>query len=140
MFAQMVQVNWLAILVCGIASMVVGFVWYGPLFGKRWAALTGWTEQKIRSLPQNNMPVTYGLAFVLLILAAFVLANVLKLAQATTIADGLLAGFATWLGFVATTMGVNELFERTPLSLLAINAGYQLVNFLVFSLILVLWQ
>ncbi len=32
-----VGLNILAILASGIASLVSGFIWYGPLFGKAWA-------------------------------------------------------------------------------------------------------
>ena len=30
------NVNWLAIVAGMVANMVVGALWYGPLFGKRW--------------------------------------------------------------------------------------------------------
>jgi len=28
------HINIWAILACGVASLVIGFIWYGPLFGK----------------------------------------------------------------------------------------------------------
>ncbi len=34
--AMMFQINLLAVVVCAIASMVLGMLWYGPLFGKKW--------------------------------------------------------------------------------------------------------
>lgn len=39
----MVPVNYLAILVAAVLSMVLGFLWYGPLFGKEWTKLMGVT-------------------------------------------------------------------------------------------------
>ncbi|HLD39833.1 MAG TPA: DUF1761 family protein, partial [Candidatus Nanoarchaeia archaeon] len=33
--------NYLAVLVAAIAAYVVGFLWYGPVFGKKWMALMG---------------------------------------------------------------------------------------------------
>ena len=44
----MYEVNLLAVLVAGIVPMIVGFLWYGPLFSKRWLALMETTEEEIR--------------------------------------------------------------------------------------------
>ena len=33
--------NWVAIVVATAAAMVIGFLWYGPVFGKTWMALSG---------------------------------------------------------------------------------------------------
>ena len=33
--------NWIAIIVATAAAMVIGFLWYGPVFGKAWMALSG---------------------------------------------------------------------------------------------------
>ena len=41
-------INWLAVAVCGLGTIAVGFLWYGPLFGKAWGRLTGWTDDKVR--------------------------------------------------------------------------------------------
>ena len=38
------QINFLAVLVGGVINMAVGFVWYGPLFGKLWLRLIGKTN------------------------------------------------------------------------------------------------
>ncbi len=35
------EINYLAILVCGVLSMVIGAIWYGPLFGKKWMEICG---------------------------------------------------------------------------------------------------
>lgn len=38
---SLTDVNWLAIVAAAVAAFVVGFLWYGPLFGKRWADAMG---------------------------------------------------------------------------------------------------
>ena len=35
------SINFLAVVVCVVAGMPVGFLWFGPLFGKAWAAHMG---------------------------------------------------------------------------------------------------
>ncbi len=37
----MIEINYLAVLVCGVIALALGFVWYGPLFGKKWLQITG---------------------------------------------------------------------------------------------------
>lgn len=39
------DINWLAILAAA-SSLVIGFLWYGPLFGKAWMKESGMTEEK----------------------------------------------------------------------------------------------
>lgn len=40
-FSSFGDLDWVAILVGTVALMVLGFLWYGPLFGKKWAAARG---------------------------------------------------------------------------------------------------
>ena len=42
------EVNLLAVLVAGIVPMIVGFLWYGQLFGKRWLELMETTAEEIQ--------------------------------------------------------------------------------------------
>ena len=35
------NINYLAVLTCAIVAMPVGFLWFGPLFGKAWARHMG---------------------------------------------------------------------------------------------------
>ena len=63
------EVNLLAVLVAGIVPMIVGFLWYGPLFGKRWLALMETTAEEIQK--DFNPVKTVHLALMALI--AFVL-------------------------------------------------------------------
>ncbi len=62
--------NFLAIAVAALVPMFLGAIYYGPLFGKAWAASTGKT---MKELEPDNMAVTYGLAlFVAFILSFYI--------------------------------------------------------------------
>ena len=44
-------INWLAVLVAGVSSFVVGGIWYSPgLFGKAWMKDNNFTEEGIKLL------------------------------------------------------------------------------------------
>ncbi len=40
-FDRIGDLDWLAVVVGAVLFMVVGFIWYGPLFGQQWSAATG---------------------------------------------------------------------------------------------------
>ncbi len=127
-------VNWLSILVAGLSGFVIGGLWYGPLFQKPWMALTGMTPEKGK---QQSMALTFGLAYVLNVIAAFGISFLLRGHHSALM--GLHAGLAAAFFFVCTALGVIYLFEQRPIKLFAINAGYQLVNFSVMGLIIGIW-
>ncbi|RJQ33979.1 DUF1761 domain-containing protein [Candidatus Parcubacteria bacterium] len=145
----MVPINYVAVLVAAVAAMVLGYVWYGPLFGKQWMAFMGMTPEtmeKMKNDPagKNKMYFGYGAQFVGALVMAYVLAHSLVFASAymnvSGAIGGLQAGFWSWLGFVApTTMGM-VLWEGKPWTLWMIVAGYWLVNLLLMGVIMGAWM
>src|SRR3989344_8564759 len=107
----MVPVNYLAVFAAAVSAMVWGFLWYGPLFGKTWQQLMGWTKVQMTAKPnQAEMGKLYGIQALGSLFMAFVLSHALVFAKAylgeTGISAGLQTGFWNWLGFVApVTLG-----------------------------------
>ena len=126
-------VSWLAIIVAAFVTFLLGGLWYGPLFGKPWMRASGVTEERAR---QGNMPLIFGLSFVLQLLAAFSLD--MFIGEAGT-GFGVFAGAMTGIFFVATAFGVVYLFEQRPLAHWAVNAGYHVVSFTMMGTILGAW-
>ena len=81
--------------------------------------------------------MTFG--FISMLVMAYVLAHVVAFAQAATFADALMAGFWTWLGFIATVLLGTVLWEGKPVKLYLINVSHYLVVLLVMASILVMW-
>ena len=134
-----VNVNYLAVLVAAIASMVVGFLWYGPLFGKMWMGLMNFDKKKMNEAKKKGMGKTYVLAFVTSLIMSYVLAHFVNYVQAKTIADGVVLAFWLWLGFFATTQLGMVLWEGKPVKLYLINTLHYLVTLGVMSAILAVW-
>lgn len=133
-----VDINYLSVIVCAFLSMIVGALWYGPLFGKEWMKLVGKTEEEISK--DFNPAKTYSLATAAHFFIALIIAYIIDLTNAKTVIDGLRIALTTWVGFVAAPWYVNFLFERKPVKLLIINSVYNLVLFVLFGIILVYWQ
>ena len=125
------NVNWLAWLLAVLAAFGLGSLWYGPLFGRRWQALAGVTDDDIAG---TNMALTYGGAFALQAVAVLALAVVLP--PKASALDGALAGLAVGLAWVATAFGVTYLFSNNAGALYAINAGYHVAYYAVAGAIL----
>lgn len=133
-----VHINYLAVLVCGVLSMVVGAMWYGPVFGKLWMKQYNYTEEDLKK--DFNPGKTYGLAVLGHVVMALVLAYIISLTNAQTVSEGFRIAFSCWLGFIAVTMFVNKLFSRNTITIFFIDSGYQLINMIVFGILLVLWK
>jgi hypothetical protein len=134
----LVHVNYLAVALCGVLSMVVGFIWYGPLFGKEWMKLVGMKKRKM-SDANADMPKTYGLMFLCSLLMAYVLAHIEWYAApgSLTMMIAVKTAIWVWLGFVATTgfMKFLTLPEKKPLKLFIIETGYNFVNLVLMGVV-----
>jgi len=140
---HMHSLNWPAILIAAVASMILGFVWYSPLlFAKTWTREMGYDpndKAKMDEMRKSAGPAYAGSLFASL-LSAFTLALILHGMQAQSLHFGLMASFHIWLGFVATVQFTGALFAKQSMKLFAINTGYQLVCYLAMGAILVLWK
>jgi len=80
----------------------------------------------------------FGGAFVLALIASACFAMFLGPRPALGFATA--AGLAAGLCWVATSFGINGLFQREKASLVLINAGYHTLQFTLIGLILGLWH
>ena len=136
---QQVDVNYLAVLAAAIASMIVGFIWYGPLFGKMWMQSMKMDNKKMQEAKKKGMGKTYILAFLTTLIMSYVLAHFVDYVEAKTVMDGVILGFWLWIGFLATTQIGSVLWEGKPVKLYLINTLHYLVALAVMAAILAVW-
>ncbi len=129
-----------AILASAAASMAIGFIWYGPLFGKAWGRYSGWTEEKIKTVTAKSMGLTYGLTLIAAAVSSLALTVLSRSLGATTAVDGLMIGLLTGVGLVAMAFATNFLFERRPLGFWLIVAGYEVVFMAAAGVIVTIWR
>lgn len=98
-----VPIHYPAVIGATVSSMVLGFLWYGPLFGKQWMKLSGMTAEQLSGAKARGMGKLYAVAAVGSLATSYVLAHALVFASAylnvTGVPAGLTAGFWNWLGF-----------------------------------------
>lgn len=138
-------VNYLAVFVCAVLSMILGFLWYGPIFGRKWLEAIGMDpaimddKEKCKEMGKG-MSKLYFIQFVLSILQSFAIVLFYQGGGPQSIK---LLVFI-WLGFVVPVLGSSSVWGETSKKRawlkFGIQAGYQLVFILVASLALSFWR
>ncbi len=136
-------VNWMAVAGATVASFVIGMLWYGPLFGKKWMSLMGFTKKTMKSMkmsPGQSM----ALGVVSMAVMAFVLALIVALVKIVypaypALNAGLFAAGLVWVGFSMTSELGSVLWENRPWSLFVLNAAHSLISLLVMGAIIGVW-
>jgi len=135
-------INYWAVLVAGISNMVVGILWYGPLFGKSWAVEMGWGNKSKEEMAQIQKAAQPGYlkSFIGALLMAYVFAHVLIAFESDSVSLAVQGALWMWLGFVVPVMYGKVLWENKSHKLFAIDSFYYLVALAAMSLILTLWK
>ena len=130
-FFMLTDINLFAVEACVLSSFLLGGLWYNKLFLKFYSA-----ECK-QNQPSHPAKV-FLTAFILWMITAFAFANFLGHAPElwTAINTGLLIGIC----FVTTSFGVNYAFAGRRLVIFLIDAGYYILQFALYGVILGLWH
>ncbi len=128
-------INWLAVIVGTVFNMILGFLWYGPFFGRLWMGQIGKRPEEL-----NPNPRLYFFNALAALVSAIVLALLVRGLGITGWASGALAGIVVWLGIGATASLTRTLFEGTRPGVWVLHAAYQLVAFAVQGALFAVWR
>jgi FtsH-binding integral membrane protein len=132
-----VEINYLAVFLAGLSSMVVGAIWYAkPVMGNTWQKLVGLKDEDL----QKGMAKAMILTLLASMVTAYVLAHVAFLSNKffghSFMQDAVMTAFWLWLGFTAARMLTHDLFERRPTKLTMMALTYELITILVMGVII----
>ena len=135
------QINFWAVLVSAVSAIVIGSVWYGPLFGKKFMALMGFEKLSAdeQAAMKKGMAKTYALQFLSSVLMLGVLAWLLPALGAASAVGGMKAAFWVWLGFVMPVQLGQQLWGG-KMGLFWLGAGNMLLTLLAAGAILGAWH
>jgi len=124
-------INHLAVLIAAVGSWLVGAVWYSIL-GKAWGAALEGVGGNGASGSTPRSALLFITAFVADLVISYILAGAIgHLGPGqVTLKNGVISAAILWLGFVATTVTVNNAFAGRKPSLTAIDAGHWLLAML----------
>jgi Protein of unknown function (DUF1761) len=152
------NINFLALLLAALSSLVVGFIWYNPkVFGNIWMKESGMTEEKMKG---SNMILIFSMSIFYAFLISFVMQMLVihqfgalgmvggdpTLAKPSyeafmadygtafrTFKHGALHGFMTGLFFALPVIGVGSLYERRSWKYVLIAGGYWVVTCMIMG-------
>lgn len=159
------EINWIAILLAALSTLVVGFIWYNPkVFGTIWMKEAKLTEDEMKGV---NMIKMLGLSFVYAFLISFVLQMVvihqfgalgmvggdpskaLPSYQAfmndygtayRTFKHGAFHGFIMSLFMALPLIGTSALYERRSFKYVMVTSGFWVVCFMIMGGIICMMQ
>ncbi|TDE29768.1 MULTISPECIES: DUF1761 domain-containing protein [Flavobacterium] len=159
------EINFLALFVAALSTLVVGFVWYNPkVFGTIWMKESGMTEEKMKG---GNMLLTFGVSLLYAFFISFVLQmltihqfgalgmvggdpTIAKPSYEAFMADyglafrtfkhGALHGFMTGLFLALPIIGTNALYERRSFKYTLVTGGFWIVCFMIMGGIICAWK
>ena len=159
------NINFLALLLAALSTLVVGFIWYNPkVFGNIWMKESGLKEEDMKGA---NMIKIFGLSIVYAFLISFVLQmivihqfgalgmvggdpskampsyNAFMSDYGTafrTFKHGALHGFITGLFMILPVIGTNALYEKRSFKYVMVTAGFWIVSFMIMGGIICMMQ
>lgn len=132
------SINLWAVLIAALSAFVVGWLWYGPLFGRLWMKLNGFTPEMLQNGKGLSMPLIMILNYVATVLAAFAIA--MFIGAEAEMSFGVFAGFMISVFWIGTSRLNDVLYERKPFKLYLINVGYYVVIYIIMGAVLGAWH
>lgn len=130
-------INWVGVASAWIAGWLVHGIWYMALSGP-WMRALGWTAADLQPAGgRRRMPMGAMIASIIAeLVMALMLAGIIGHIGTPSVTVGLVSGALIWVGFVATTITVNNAFQRRSIVLTVIDAGAWLAVLLVQGAVL----
>lgn len=163
------EMNFYIFFIAALVPMIIGFVWYGPLFGKTWMNLMGFTEE---SMKDANMAKIFILSYIFSFILAFGLMPMVihqmgmyqilgqepdfveQTGKAYTLFNDFMANYGNMhrsfkhgalhggvfaLFSITPVLSIIALFERKSFKYVAINAGYWIVTLALMGGVVCQW-
>ena len=121
-------VNWIAVIVATVLLEVLGFLWYGPLFGKAWVAAMA-NPPVTDAAGAMNMKMGLGVVNTLIVVLG--LDWLVRRLGAASLSAAVMVALAAWFFFSFTTQALEYLYMGMTLNFVVINMGYLLAAFVI---------
>ncbi len=124
-----------------VVSMVIGGIWYGPLFGKAFIKAQGWDKRSKEEQAAMMKGMTWN--YVWQFFSSIVMFSVLSVVVYATVAPGVVGGmliaFLLWLGFVVPVKFGDSLWGGKKM-LFWLSIGNMLLTLLAGGAIIGVWR
>jgi len=132
------HINWLAVLIGGLAYFLLGAIWYTSLFGKKWQSYNA-TLMKDPDA-KKGAAGTMVISLVLMLICALGLSLIAVRFNLSGWMSGLKLGIITGVCFAATAIHISYVYEKRPLGLHLINGFYNIAGNIIAAIIICSWR
>lgn len=133
------EVNYLAVLTATVAAWFFGAIWYTAL-SRAWVAALGKTADQLKAESEGRSRFANIFPFILSFVAEFIMATMLYGIMTHTglfgLRAGMISGVLIWVGFVITTMAVNNAYPMRKPMLTVIDGAHWLGVLLIVGAII----
>ncbi|MFK7878877.1 DUF1761 domain-containing protein [Roseobacter sp.] len=130
--------EFLSVLVAGVAGFAFGAIWYTVL-AEKWMAASGVPLDESGAPANRSDPVPYVTSLFGAILVAGMMRHVFELSSIDTVGKGLVSGFGIGLFLVSPWIATFYSFGARSKSLILIDGGYATFGCTVIGLMLTLF-
>ena len=136
------SINYIAVILATLSSMVVGTIWYTPkVFGAYWMKAANVTPSGNAKDAIKPIAITVVVSFI----TAWVLAGAASISfefyggDGSFLLNALLTTLILWAGFTAARFITHDAFDGRPTGLTVLNVSHELVTLMVMALIIGVW-
>lgn len=131
-------INHAAVWVGVVLLSVLGFLWYGPLFGEPWMSMVGLDPDMVEANPPGvGIWITNLIAT---IVPMYALAWIYTKIPVESALQGALIGLLIAFSFIFLSRMTSNLFAQAPYALTWITGGFDLVGLTVAGALLGAWR
>ncbi len=132
------KINHLAVWVVIVLLHVLGFLWYGPLFGDQWMELEGLDMATLEANPPGaGVWITN---FIATVVPVYVLAWLFTKLNIENAGTGALVGLLIAFAFSHLSTMTSDMFAQEHYELSWITGGFNLVAMAIAGLVLGAWR
>jgi hypothetical protein len=140
-FDTLSDVNWLAIVVSGVAYWLLGALWYSPvLLGNAWMRASGIEQSDTEGGPG---PVIYLAPLIGYLVSAIATGMLAVATHSTTFADGIVLGLVVGIGYTTVITAISAVFSpKMPAAAtwFWITASFNLLGLLITGVLVSVWN
>ena len=134
------EINYWAVLLATLSSMVVGSIWYTPkVFGRYWMKAANVTPSGNARDAIRPILLTLIVSFV----TAWVLAGATYLSWdfygGSFFVNALLTGIILWAGFTAARFITHDAFDGRSTGLTVLNVAHEFVTIVIMAILIGVW-
>ncbi len=132
------HINWLSVIIAAFGYFALGAIWYSFLFKNKWIEYNKINMDDANG--KKDLGAIMIASFLMMFLCSAGIAIIAEYMDLHKFYHALHIGLITGVCFASASIAINMLYEKKPLGLFFINAGYQLLGNIIAAVVIVCWR